>query len=79
MKIVNLILVIIASVISIVLGRNHIRNTDVNLQGGIQRDHLKNIKKPKPTKFSKYEKDVIGKNLIRRKKRVNKKKSANKQ
>ncbi len=74
MKIINFLFFIVISLISIILARNSSKDADkYNPGGGIQRDYTKNVEKFKPTKHSKYEKQIMSRNLL--KKRKNKRRS----
>ncbi len=74
MKIVNFILVLIISLISVIFASNSSKHASkYNPGGGVQREYTKKAKKFKKTKHSKYAKNIMDRNLI--KKRKNKRKN----
>lgn len=71
MKITCLILVILISIISLIVGTSTYSEglEQHSPGGGVQREYTKKIKKPKPTKHSKYAKQVMDRNLLKRNKK----------
>lgn len=71
MKIFNLAIVLIITLISVIFASNVSKNlSNYNPGGEIQREYTKKAKKFKKTKHSKYAKNIMDRNLLKKRKNI---------